>query len=83
MSETRGKMRSVWLLLCLGLLALSQVRAEESDDNLDLEDIAEFDENDEEFLMLLEEKAKVCTASLQLTSVAETFYVRKFYLILE
>lgn len=57
-------MRSVWLLLFLGLLALtlSQVRAEDPIANLDLEDIAEFDEDDEEYLTLLEEKSKVCTA---------------------
>ncbi|XP_030370569.1 SPARC [Scaptodrosophila lebanonensis] len=50
-------MRSLWLLLCLGLLALSQVRADDtSDDIFGLEDIANFDEDDEEFLRLLEEK---------------------------
>ncbi|KAH8312678.1 hypothetical protein KR044_012130 [Drosophila immigrans] len=56
-------MRSIWLLLCLGLLALaSQVRAEEDVENLlpdiDLDSIEDFDENDEEFLQLLEQKAK-------------------------
>lgn len=55
-------MRSVWLLLCLGLLALGQVRSEESIADIDLDDIADFDEDDEEFLALLEEKSKVCIA---------------------
>lgn len=76
-------MRSVWLLLCLGLLALtlSQVRAEDPIANLDLEDIAEFDEDDEEYLTLLEEKSKVCTASIHL-KLGEFLYLT-FYLVLE
>jgi len=54
-------MRSAWLLLALGLLALTQVQAssevdEELLDDLDLTDI---DENEEEFLRLLEEKNQV------------------------
>ncbi|EDW98584.1 SPARC [Drosophila yakuba] len=55
-------MRSLWLLLGLGLLALSHVQAstdiadELLDEDLDLSDI---DENEEEFLRLLEEKNKI------------------------
>jgi len=54
-------MRYSWLLLALGLLALTQVQAssevdEELLDDLDLTDI---DENEEEFLRLLEEKNQV------------------------
>lgn len=53
-------MRSLWLLLGLGLLALSHVQAsEESLDDLTDLDLSDMDENDEEFLRLLEDKAKV------------------------
>lgn len=58
-------MRFIWLLFALGFLAISApVRAEEDelvlpDINDALDDIADFDEHDEEYLMLLEEKAKV------------------------
>lgn len=57
-------MRFIWLLFVLGFLAISAtVRAEENDlvPDIDdaLDDIADFDEDDEEFLKLLEEKAKV------------------------
>ncbi|KAH8332595.1 hypothetical protein KR074_006697 [Drosophila pseudoananassae] len=55
-------MRSLWLLLGLGLLALCQVQAsEEIDDlaNLGEDDLSDIDENEEEYLRLLEEKAKI------------------------
>lgn len=63
-------MRFIWLLFALGFLAISApVRAEEEglvlpdiDDALD--DIADFDEDDEEFLKLLEEKAKVSNVKI-------------------
>ncbi|KAH8375859.1 SPARC [Drosophila serrata] len=53
-------MRSLWLLLGLALLALSQVQASEEDSLGDLDDLdlTDMDENDEEFLRLLEDKAK-------------------------
>lgn len=55
-------MRSLWLVLALGLLALCHVQAsEEIDDSespLD-DDLSDIDENEEEYLRLLEEKAKV------------------------
>lgn len=53
-------MRSLWLLLALGLLALCHVQAsEEIDDIESLDDLDDIDENEEEYLRLLEEKAKV------------------------
>lgn len=62
-------MRFIWLLFALGVLAISApVRADEDNlvlPDIDLDDIADFDEDDEEFLLLLEEKAKVSTAEIQ------------------
>lgn len=62
-------MRFIWLLFALGILAISApVRADEDNlvlPDIDLDDIADFDEDDEEFLLLLEEKAKVSTAEIQ------------------
>lgn len=62
-------MRFIWLLFALGVLAISAtVRADEDDlvlPDIDLEDIADFDEDDEQFLLLLEEKAKVSTVEIQ------------------
>ncbi|BFF92078.1 SPARC [Drosophila madeirensis] len=52
-------MRSIWLLLGLALLALSQVQAAEEDLDLSDLDLSDLDENEEEFLRLLEEKAKI------------------------
>lgn len=63
-------MRFIWLLFALGFLAISApVRAEEEDlvlPDIDdaLDDIADFDEDDEEFLKLLEEKAKVSNVKI-------------------
>lgn len=61
-------MRFIWLLFALGVLAISApVRADEDNlvlPDIDLDDIADFDEDDEEFLLLLEEKAKVSTAEI-------------------
>lgn len=63
-------MRFIWLLFALGLFAISApVRAEEEDlvlPDIDdaLDDIADFDEDDEEFLKLLEEKAKVSNVKI-------------------
>lgn len=62
-------MRFIWLLFALGVLAISApVRADEDNlvlPDIDLDDIADFDEDDEEFLLLLEEKAKVSAAEIQ------------------
>lgn len=57
------EMRSLWLLLGLSLLAVSHVQAstEFSEDLLDEDlDLSDIDENEEEFLRLLEEKNKAC-----------------------